>query len=49
MPELAHVRGKGVHTPWKTDGAYDEGYPRPIVDHDLERREALARYEATRR
>ena len=49
VPELAHVRGKGVHTPWKTDGAYDEGYPRPIVDHDLERREALARYEATRR
>ncbi|WP_226346746.1 cryptochrome/photolyase family protein [Agilicoccus flavus] len=46
VPELAHVRGKAVHEPWTADGAYDHGYPRPIVDHAEERRETLARYEA---
>lgn len=48
VPELRHVGGKAVHAPWDVDGAYDQGYPRPIVDHAQERREALARYERVR-
>lgn len=48
VPELRHVAGKAVHSPWKADGAYDHGYPHPIVEHSQERRETLARYEATR-
>ena len=48
VPELAHVPGKKVHQPWVVDDGYDHGYPRRIVDHAEERKEALARYEAAR-
>lgn len=48
VPELAHLGGKAVHQPWKHDDGYAHGYPRPIVDHAEERREALARYQFTR-
>lgn len=46
LPELAHLRGAAAHEPWRHPQGYDHGYPRRIVDHDVERREALARYQA---
>lgn len=49
VPELRHLPGKTVHTPWKAPGGYAYGYPEPIVDHAAERRIALARYELIRR
>ena len=32
-----------MHEPWNVPGAFDHGYPEPIVDHAAERLEALAR------
>jgi hypothetical protein len=32
-----------VHEPWNVPGAFDHGYPEPIVDHAAERLEALDR------
>ncbi|PVU81465.1 deoxyribodipyrimidine photolyase (plasmid) [Cellulomonas sp. WB94] len=48
VPELGHVAGRAVHQPWRVAGAYDGGYPAPIVDHGAERDEALRRYAAAR-
>jgi deoxyribodipyrimidine photo-lyase len=48
VPELAHLPGAAAHEPWRHEGGYDHGYPRPVVDHDEERRVALARYNAAR-
>ncbi|MFS3130026.1 cryptochrome/photolyase family protein [Nocardioides sp. Bht2] len=48
VPELAHLTGKAAHEPWRHDDGYAHGYPEQIVDHDEERREALARYEQAR-
>jgi len=48
VPELRHVPGKAVHTPWDVPGGYDHGYPRALVDHAAERRDALARYAEVR-
>lgn len=45
VPELAHLSGDAVHEPWKSDDGYTHDYPRRLVDHADERREALARYE----
>jgi deoxyribodipyrimidine photo-lyase len=45
VPELRHLTGSTVHEPWKTDGGYAHGYPRPIVDHGAERTAALADFE----
>lgn len=44
VPELAHLPGKTIHTPWEGLGGYDHGYPEPIVDHKVEREVALADY-----
>jgi deoxyribodipyrimidine photo-lyase len=49
VPELAHVPGRLVHQPWTVDDGYDDGYPEPVVDHAVERAEALRRYELARR
>jgi deoxyribodipyrimidine photo-lyase len=46
VPELAHLPGRAAHQPWRREDGYDRGYPRRIVDHDEERKEALARYAA---
>jgi deoxyribodipyrimidine photo-lyase len=43
VPELADVPGAAVHSPWKLPGGPPNGYPRPMVDHAEERRDALAR------
>jgi deoxyribodipyrimidine photo-lyase len=48
VPELAHLPGAAAHEPWRHDDGYAHGYPLRIVDHDEERREALARYNAAR-
>jgi deoxyribodipyrimidine photo-lyase len=48
VSELGNVAGRAVHRPWKVAGAYDDGYPAPIVDHVAERAEALRRYAAAR-
>jgi deoxyribodipyrimidine photo-lyase len=40
VPELADVPARQIHEPRDVPG-----YPRPIVDHAAERKEALARYE----
>jgi deoxyribodipyrimidine photo-lyase len=47
VPELAGLAGKRAHQPWKHGGAAPS-YPAPIVDHDVERKDALARYEVVR-
>lgn len=49
VPELRHLAGSSAHEPWKSDHGHDHGYPRPIVDHDEERRDALDRYQQARR
>ncbi len=48
VPELAHVPGRRIHQPWRVEGAYEHGYPEPVVDHAEERAEALRRYAAAR-
>lgn len=48
VPELRHLEGKRVHEPWKADDGYAHGYPERILDHAVERREALDRYEAAK-
>lgn len=48
VPELAHIAGSAVHEPWAVLDGYAQGYPERIVDHSVEREEALARYQAAR-
>jgi deoxyribodipyrimidine photo-lyase len=52
VPELAHIGGRAIHEPWTAEpdlftGAFE--YPHRIVDHAVERDEALARYADVRR
>lgn len=50
VPELASLPAPDIHTPW-SDGMLSLGgasYPPPVVNHQAERSEALARYQATR-
>ena len=48
VPELRHLPGTAAHQPWEHDDGYAHGYPRRIVDHAEERREALDRLAATK-
>ena len=48
VPELRHLPGVAAHRPWDHEDGYAHDYPRRIVDHAEERRDALARYEAAR-
>ena len=48
VPELAHLPGAAVHTPWEHPDGDAHGYPERIVDHAAERQEALTRYEAAK-
>ncbi len=45
VPELRHIPDASVHEPWKAIDGLSHGYPAPIVDHDVERNESLARLE----
>ena len=49
VPELEHLPGKAVHTPWEHEDGYAKGYPRRSVDLAEERKVALDRYEKARR
>ncbi|GAA5111903.1 deoxyribodipyrimidine photo-lyase [Haloechinothrix salitolerans] len=44
VPELRGIAGKAVHEPWRLSEAERGDYPLPIVDHAVERQEALRRY-----
>ncbi len=44
VPELAHVPTRDIHAPWAGRSGPPLGYPPPIVDHAVEREEALRRY-----
>jgi deoxyribodipyrimidine photo-lyase len=48
VPELAGLPDREVHEPWRRPAGPPDGYPGPIVDHAVERRESLARYSAVR-
>ena len=48
VPELREVAGQAVHEPWTLPGGPPAGYPTPIVEHQVERAEALRRYAAVR-
>lgn len=48
VPELAHLPGAAAHEPWKSDSGYERGYQLRIVDHAVERVEALERYRTAR-
>jgi deoxyribodipyrimidine photo-lyase len=47
VPELSHLANSDVHEPWLLPTP-PPGYPAPMVDHQLARAEALARYAALR-
>nr|WP_242687463.1 MULTISPECIES: FAD-binding domain-containing protein [unclassified Actinopolyspora] len=44
VPELRGVEGGAVHRPWQAPTGSALNYPGPLVDHEHEHREALARY-----
>lgn len=44
VPQLRHLSGRSVHTPWEAPDGYAHGYPHRLVDHAAERLEALERY-----
>jgi deoxyribodipyrimidine photo-lyase len=46
VPELAELSSGEIHEPWTRSGGPPNGYPEPIVDHQVERLEALRRYQA---
>lgn len=45
IPELAEVDNKNVHSPWSLGMLAPTQYPAPMVDHAVEREDALARYK----
>jgi deoxyribodipyrimidine photo-lyase len=49
VPELRQVGSASIHEPWTLPGGPPGGYPAPIVEHDHERREALARLAMLRK
>jgi deoxyribodipyrimidine photo-lyase len=44
VPELAHLPGDAALHPWEHPDGHARGYPPRIVDHAVERREALTRH-----
>ena len=45
VPELRHIEDSKVHQPWELIDGYLHGYPERMVDHAVERDEALRRLE----
>ncbi|MEM7272784.1 MAG: deoxyribodipyrimidine photo-lyase [Actinomycetota bacterium] len=45
VPEIAHLPDRTIHAPWTEKSGSPAGYPGPMVDHDVERRESLDRYD----
>jgi len=48
VPELKGVPDRWIHEPAANPDGMPSGYPEPIVDHAVERIEALARYQNSR-
>jgi deoxyribodipyrimidine photo-lyase len=48
VPELAHLSGNAIHEPSTYLDPTTIGYVAPIVDHNIERQETLARYESAK-
>jgi len=46
VPELAGLGEGEIHAPWASGKGTPLGYPAPMVDHAVEREEALRRYAA---
>ncbi len=46
IPELADLDNKSIHAPWTLGLLAPQQYPAPMVDHAVEREEALARYKS---
>lgn len=46
IPEIADLDDEHIHAPWTLGMLAPAGYPEPMVDHAVEREEALARYKA---
>jgi deoxyribodipyrimidine photo-lyase len=44
VSELADLPLEHLHQPWAAPSGVPRGYPKPIIDHALERQEALDRY-----
>jgi len=44
IPELAHISGASAHEPWLAADGYANGYSEQIVNHAMEREEALRRF-----
>ena len=49
IPELRHIDGAAVHEPWEQGDGFSHGYAQRIVDHAVERDEALRRYQALKK
>ena len=49
LPELAHLSNKDIHEPASASSGLPAGYPSPMVNHSLERIEALARLAALKK
>ena len=48
VPELAALPSTEIHDPWLRPQGVPSGYPAPVVDHGVERADALARYHLAR-
>jgi len=46
IPEIADLGDDVIHEPWTAGLMAPDSYPAPMVDHAVEREEALARYKA---
>jgi deoxyribodipyrimidine photo-lyase len=49
VEELRDLPAPGIHQPWTLPGGPPNNYPSPIVDHALERLDAVGRYNDARR
>ncbi len=49
LPEIAHLPNKSIHEPWTEKTGAPAGYPGPLVDHAVERKASLDRYEQLKR
>jgi len=46
IPEIADLDNSAIHAPWELGLLAPAAYPAPMVDHAIERLEALSRYKS---